>query len=190
MAREVRHEQLTALAMPIVAEQGLAEFSLEEVTLRADVTRKLLYHYFPRGRQDVVLAVANRAGEQLTEHWITDEQLPLPDRLLANIAPLIEHAMQQTDAWKIYRLARASTDPEVRRVVQRFVDVVTASISLNNLGTSEPPPLPRLAIRGFIGFFETVLDDARGTEVPLDQVTRMLVNTLAAAIEVAADAAP
>ena len=39
--------------MPVVAEQGFARFSLDKVAARVeDVTRNLLYHYFPRGRPD------------------------------------------------------------------------------------------------------------------------------------------
>ena len=59
--------------MPVVAEQGFTEFSLDDVAARADVTRNLLYHYFPRGRADVALAVAEAAGHRLTDEWITDE---------------------------------------------------------------------------------------------------------------------
>lgn len=182
---EARYEQLTAEAMPIVAEQGFADFSLDEVTSRAGVTRKLLYHYFPRGRPDLVLAVAERAGHQLTDDWIVDETIPLPERLEANNARMIEHARRPTDAWRIYRLARASADPELNRTIGRFVDVVVASVALNHLGTADPPPLARLAIRAYLAFFESALDDARDMGVPIDDVIRVLGGTLTGAMEAA-----
>jgi AcrR family transcriptional regulator len=181
---EARYQQLTAAAMPIVADQGFADFSLDEVTSRAGVTRKLLYHYFPRGRPDVVLAVAERAGHQLTDDWIIDETIPLPERLAANNARMIEHAMGPTDAWRIYRLARASGDPELSDKVGRFVDIVVSSVALNQLGAADPPPLARLAIRAYLAFFESALDDARNTDVPIEQVTRVLGDTLTAAMRV------
>ncbi len=176
--------------MPIVARDGFADFSLDEVTEQADVTRKLLYHYYPRGRTDVVLAVAERAGHQLTDGWVVDEELPLPERLAANIGRVIEHAMGASDAWRIYRLARATTDPELHGTIDRFVDVVVASISQNHFGTSDPPPLSRLAIRGFLAFFESVLDDARVAGIPLEPVARMLNETLPAAIQASLVASP
>jgi AcrR family transcriptional regulator len=169
--------------MPIVADQGFAGFSLDEVTSRAGVTRKLLYHYFPRGRPDVVLAVAERAGHQLTDDWIVDETIPLPERLAANNARIIEHAMRPTDAWRIYRLARASADPELSEKVSRFLDIVVSSVALNHLGTADPPPLARLAIRAYLAFFESALDDARNTAVPIEHVTRVLDDTLTAAMQ-------
>lgn len=173
--------------MEIVAEQGFAEFSLDQVTDRAGVTRKLLYHYFPRGRQDVVLAVAERAGHELTDDWIVGGSLPLAQRLAANVARIVEHAMAPSTAWTIYRLARAAPDPHVRDSVQRFVDVVIAGISTNHLGTADPPLIVRLAIRGYLMFFESMLDDTRGTGAPVEDVLAVLNDTLIAAIESARD---
>jgi AcrR family transcriptional regulator len=150
------------------------------------VTRNLLYHYFPRGRSDLVLAVAEAAGHRLTDDWITDESIPLPDRLQANNARMIEHAMEPSDAWTVYQLARGSSDPEIRDTVERFVEVVIAATSLNRLGTSDPPPAARIALRGYLAFFGAVLDEARASGTPAEQLLPMLCATLVAALDAAA----
>lgn len=160
----------------------MSEFSLDEVALRADVTRNLLYHYFPRGRPDLTLAVVEEAGRVLTDGWVIDEAIPLPERLAMNVSRLIDHAMKPSDAWRLYRLARVTTDPEVRGVFDRFVDTVIASISLNQLGTEDPPPLARAALVGFFAFFEAALDEARAAELPRERVLAMLNETLVAAL--------
>jgi AcrR family transcriptional regulator len=177
-----RRAQLVAAATPVAAEQGLHDFSLDEVALRADVTRNLLYHYFPRGRPDVMLAVLEDAGRVLTDGWVIDEAIPLPERLAMNVGRLIDHAMQPSDAWRLYRLARVTTDPEVRSVFDRFVETVLASISLNQLGTAEPPPPARAALVGFFGFFEAALEEARAAALPRERVLAMLNETLGAAL--------
>ena len=123
--------------MPVVAEQGFAEFSLDDIADRADVTRNLLYHYFPRGRSDVAIAVAEAAGHQLTDEWITDEAIPLAERLVANNGRMIEHAMGPTDAWTLYQRARGSNDAELRETMDRFVYVVVSAILLNHFGPAE-----------------------------------------------------
>ena len=186
LSRDARRAQLIAAATPIVAAQGLSEFSLDEVALRADVTRNLIYHYFPRGRPDLTLAVVEQAGRVLTDGWVIDEAIPLPERIAINVGRLIDHAMQPSDAWRLYRLARASTDQEVRVVFDRFVDMVITSISLNNLGTTEPPPLARAALVGFFAFFEAVLDEARAAELPPERTLAMLHETLVAALRASA----
>ena len=61
--------------MPVVARDGFFDFSLDEIAERAGVTRNLLYHYFPEGRPDVVLAVVERAGHELVDGWVLDEGL-------------------------------------------------------------------------------------------------------------------
>jgi len=187
LSREARHQQLVAAAMPVVAEQGFAEFSLDDVAARADVTRNLLYHYFPRGRSDVALAVAEAAGHQLTDEWITDESIPLAERMIANNGRMIEHAMEPSVPWTIYRHARSATDAELRETMDRFTEVVIAAVSLNNLGVEQPPPLARAALKGYLAFFGAVLDEARATSTPPERILPILNQTLAAALNAAAD---
>jgi AcrR family transcriptional regulator len=185
LSRDARRKQLVAAAMPIVAAQGFAEFSLDEVAAEADVSRNLLYHYFPDGRADVVRAVAEAAGHTLTDDWVTDESIPLPERLATNNARMIEHAMEPSDAWTIYQLARGASDPELRETVDHFVEVVVAATSLNQLGTEDPPPLARVALKGYLGFFGTVLDEARATGTPPELLLGVLGETLTAALQAA-----
>lgn len=182
LPRGARRAQLVAAATPVAALQGLSGFSLDEVALRADVTRNLIYHYFPRGRPDLTLAVVEEAGRVLTDGWVIDEEIPLPERLAMNVGRLIDHAMQPSDAWRLYRLARVTTDPEVRGVFDRFVDTVLASISLNQLGTADPPPLARAALVGFFAFFEAALEEARAAALPRERVLAMLNETLVASL--------
>jgi len=174
--------------MPVVAEHGFSDFSLDEVTERAGVTRNLVYHYFPRGRPDVAVAVAQRAGHELTDGWVTDETVPIGERLVENNSRIVAHALQPTDAWRIHRLVRGATAPELREILDRFVGLVVSNMSLNHLGTSDPPPLARMALAGYIAFVETVLDDMRASSVPPEQIVQMLNDTLAAAIRAATGA--
>jgi AcrR family transcriptional regulator len=187
LSRNARREQLVEVAMPVVADQGLTGFSLDDVAGRADVTRNLLYHYFPRGRPDLALAVAERAGREITDGWVTDETVPLEERVALNNARIAAHALQPTDAWRVNRLARSTTSPELRRVVDRFIGVVVANMSLNHLGTPDPPPLARLALSGYLAFAEAVLDDVRAGSFPPDRIVAMLNETLAAALQAASE---
>ncbi len=188
LSRTARREQLVDAAMPIVAEQGFAEFSLDELAARADVTRNLLYHYFPRGREDIVLAAVERAGRELTDEWVTDEAVPLSERLAANFTRIAGHALEPSDAWLIYRRTRAALDPELTAVSAGFSDHVVQSIALNHLGTRRPGALVRLALAGYLSFAETVLDQARVAGAPSRaRLMRMLSDTLVATIAAARD---
>ncbi len=185
LSKDARLEQLLAVAMPVLAQHGLAEFSLEDVAAPADVTRNLLYHYFPRGRADIALAVVHRAGHELTDGWVVDEQLPLPERLTANFSRMAAHAMGPSDAWRIHRRARAAGQAELDDAVAQYMEIVIASISLNHLGTSEPPPLVHLALTGFLALAETVFDEARTRKLPRAEVMGFLADTLVATVQAA-----
>jgi AcrR family transcriptional regulator len=183
LPRGARREQLIDVAAPLVAEQGIAGFSLDELARRADVTRNLLYHYFPRGRPDILIAVGERAGHELTDGWVTDESIPLQERMTANFQRFFAHAEEPSVAWLIHRLGRASNEPELHAIIDRFEDVVIGAVSLNNLGTDDPPPIARLGIKGFIAFSETVLDAARANGMPREQVIGLVAQTLAATMQ-------
>jgi AcrR family transcriptional regulator len=188
LTREARREQLVAAALPVLAEQGFADFSLDEVAARAGVTRNLIYHYFARGRPDIVVAVVELAEHQLTDDWLFDEAIPLPERVAANFARILDHALAPTDAWRVHRRSQSSVDPELRPIADRFVDVAIRAISTNQLGTPDPPPLARLVLRGYLSFAETLLDDTSGSGASREQVTRVLTDTLRATLDAAAAA--
>ena len=185
LAHAARREQLVAAAMPVLAADGFSNFSLDDVAARADVSRNLLYHYFPRGRPDVAVAVADAAGHILTDEWIMDESMPVAERLVANNLRMIEHAMKPTEAWTLYQRARESNDPDLRETIDRFTEIVISAMSLNHLGTEEPPPLARVALKGYLAFFGAVLDEARETGTPPEEVLGVLSKALFGALSAA-----
>jgi AcrR family transcriptional regulator len=164
--------------MPVVAERGIGGFTLDEVAIGADVTRNLLYHYFPRGRDDIMVAVGERAGQELTGGWTTDESIPLEQRMAINFLGFFEHSREPSLAWRIYRLARASTDPELHAIIDRFQNVIVQGVSQNNLGTADPPPIARMTIKALLSFGETMLDEARDSDVPHEEVLRTVAETM------------
>ena len=182
LTKEARYQQLIACAMPVVAEQGFGGFSLETIAEQADVTRNNLYRYFPRGRPDIVLAVVAEAGRQLLGGWTVDPQLSLEQRLQTNMARVADHAFGPSDAWRIHRQARAADQPEITEVVNDYLDTVVANISLNNLGTPDPPPIARASVLATIAFGETMLNQARGTDIRQDQIAQIILEVLVTAL--------
>src|SRR5436305_12002249 len=178
-----RRAQLVELAAPLVADRGLVEFSLDDVAAGANVTRNLLYHYFPRGRRDIILAVAEHAGRQLTEGWIVDESVPLPERVTGNFQRFVDHATGPSVAWRLTRLARSAGDPEIDEIVDRYQDRIVSAVAFNQLGTSDPPPMVHIAIRAFIAFGESVLDQAREQGIQPERTLQLVAQALASSIQ-------
>ena len=175
---ESRRDQLVTAAAAVIARQGYASFSLDDVAERADVTRNLLYHYFPRGRIDLFLAALDRAGSELTEGWVTDSDLSPTERTAANFERVADHVMKPSDSWLVYRQARGLADREVQKMLRGYQEIVVSSVSMNQLGTEEPLPATRVALTAYLAYVETALDSAREQGVDRDQVRRLLIDVL------------
>lgn len=183
-----RREQLVRAARAVAAREGYGHTSLDEVAERAGVSRNLLYHYFPRGRLDLFLAAVELGGEELARDWVTDPEIPLEQRLAANLARVVEHAMEPSDAWLLYRQALGSGEPEVEELAERQRTLVVEGISQNHFGTTDPPPYAAVALRSYVAFAELALDQCRRRDLDSDVVTVMLTRTLLAVVEAAREA--
>ena len=51
------------------------------------------------------------------------------------------------------------------------------------LGTSDPPPLVRIAIKAFIAFGESALDQAREAGIPPERAMRLMAEAAAATVQ-------
>ena len=183
-----RREQLIDAAVAIAAQDGYENVAFEAVATRASVTRNLVYPYCPGGRQQLIEAAAHRAGEQLSSGWVTDPDVPLAQRLEANLNRMIDHAVEPTDAWQLYRQGRGAIDPGLQKIALLYRERVISNIALNQIGTTEPPPIVRVALDGFLAYVETVIESSIVKEVPRDQVIELVRGTLMSAMNAAAGA--
>lgn len=182
MSSQARREQLADAAVSVVAADGYPGLTLDAVAERAGVTRNLLYHYFPRGRLDLFLAAVDRAGTTLTEGWVTDEDVPIEERLAANFARFFEHALEPSEVWLAHRQGRLLGEPEVAELGERYRSIVVEAVALNHFGTEHPGPLAEAALRSFLDFAEKALDECRERQLEREQVYRLLADTLLAVV--------
>jgi AcrR family transcriptional regulator len=183
-----RREQLIDSALAIAAQEGYENLAFEKVANRAGVTRNLVYHYFPGGRPELLEAAVHRAGEQLSSGWITDPGVPLAERLARNLNRLLDHAQEPTDAWQLYRQSRGLVDPDLLAIARTYRERIISTVALNQLGTTEPPPIVRISLDGMLAYVETVIEAAVEHELPREQVHELVGGTLMSAMNAAAGA--
>jgi AcrR family transcriptional regulator len=184
-----RREQLIDAAVSVAARDGHERLAFEAVAKHAGVTRNLVYHYFPGGRQELVEAAAHRAGDLLLGEWVTDPEIPLPERLASNLNRMMDHAAEPTDAWMLYRQSRGLVEPRLIEIASRYRDRVISNIALNQLGDPKPPRLVQIALDGFLAYVETVLETALAEGVDRERVVAMVAPALAATVDAAVTAA-
>jgi AcrR family transcriptional regulator len=180
-----RREQLIDAALTVAARDGHEGLAFEAVAARAGVTRNLVYHYFPGGRRELLEAAVHRAGQQLSSDWVTRPDIPLGERLAANLTRMMDHAEEPTDAWRLYRQGRAAVDPAMLAIAAHYREEVIDNISLNQLGTPKPPPAVRIALDGFLAFTETTIEAAIEEGLPREQVIELVGVTLMATVNAA-----
>lgn len=183
-----RREQLIDAALALAAREGYENLAFEKVANRAGVTRNLVYHYFPGGRQELLESAVHRAGEQLSSGWVTDPKVPLGERLEANLNRMMDHAEEPTDAWQLYRQGRGTVDPGLLKIARQYRERVIGLIALNQLGTAEVPSVIRIALDGFMAYAETVIESAIEQEMPRAQVIELVSGTLMSSMNAAAGA--
>ncbi len=189
MSSQQRSSQLAEAALDIVAAGGYTALTLDSVAARAGVTRNLIYHYFPRGRADLVLAVVDRAGRELTGGWLTDPEIPIEQRLAENFARFFEHAFEPSPTWLVHRYGRLLDDPEVGERRDRYREVVIESVALNHFGTTDPGPAAVAALRAYLDFGERALDEWRERGLDREVVYRLLAETLLTVVDAVKDSA-
>src|SRR3954465_4092918 len=183
-----RREQLIDSALQIAAREGYENLAFEAVANRAGATRNLVYHYFPGGRQQLLEAAVHRAGEQLSSGWVPHPAVPLGRRLQANLSRMMDHAPEPTDAWQLYRQGRGSVDPTLLEIARVYRERVIANIAVNQLGTTKPPPIVRIALDGFLSYVETVIESALAEDMSREQIIELVSGTLMSAMNAAAGA--
>jgi AcrR family transcriptional regulator len=181
-----RREQLIDSALAIAAHEGHENLAFEKVANRAGVTRNLVYHYFPGGRQELVEAAVHRAGEHLSSGWVTDPKVPLGERLEANLNRMMDHAAEPTNAWQLYRQGRGTVDARLLEISRLYRERVIGLIAVNQLGTAQAPPLIRIALDGFLSYVETVIESAIAEAIPREQVIELVSVTLMSTMNAAA----
>jgi AcrR family transcriptional regulator len=184
-----RREQLIDAALTVAARDGHERLAFEAVAKQAGVTRNLVYHYFPGGRQELVEAAVHRAGEVLSSDWVIDTDIPLPERLAANLNRMMDHAAEPTDAWRLYRQSRGIVDPRLMEIASGYRERVISMIALNQLGNSKPPPIVHTAIDGLLAYVETVIETALAEGVDRERVVAVVAPALTATIDAAVNAA-
>ncbi len=175
LPKDARRRQLVASAMPLAARQGLAGLSLEDLASRAGVTRNLLYHYFPRGRPDVMVAVVEEAERQLAP----------PGASHHTLGAMIDHALAPTHAWLIHRMAGGEPDPGVRAAIARTTQKRLEAIQGAHRFTMAQEPAAETSLRGYLGFTEAALDRARAVGLPRPELVRLLDQMLVATLDAA-----
>jgi AcrR family transcriptional regulator len=147
---EERRAQLVALGLELMRDRPFDQVLVDEVIAAAGISKGLLFHYFS-SKRDFQVAVVRAAAGELLAALEPDESLDVLTQLREGIGAYIGY-IEQNPASYIAIVRGAGSDDALLEVFEETRDAVVELIA--GKVVTDPSPLLRLAIRGWIASVE------------------------------------
>lgn len=184
---DARRAELIGHARRVFGEVGYADAGLAEIAVAADVSKALLYHYFP-SKQAFFEETLSVWAEELRQRTAPDPDLPPVEQLQASLDAFL--AMVEENAVAYRNLMDSATGvTEIRDLVDQ-VRRQTAERILQGLYPDSPPPKARIAVNGWLWFMDgACLNWIEHRDVEREELRDLLLGVLMGSL-VAANALP
>jgi AcrR family transcriptional regulator len=184
LSTERRREQLLTIGAGLFANRPYDEVWIEEVAEIAQVSRGLLYHYFPT-KKDFFAEIVRAQRDQLLEMSAPDPSLPVREQLRAGLDVYLEFARTHPDGYRIVHRAAGLADPEIREIREAGMAANQERILAALAELTTITEATRLAVHGWLMFVSTViLDWLDHQTVTQDELRALCVRALFAAVDV------
>ncbi len=184
LSREDRADQLLDLGAELFASRSYEDVHIEEIAELAEVSRGLLYHYYPTKRA-FFAALVRREAARMVDLTQPDPALPVLEQLTFGIDVYLQHCKEHAKGVKVVYSGWGSVDPEVQQIIHGDLriqeDRIVDAVSPDRPATQ----FLRLAVRGWLAFMRSACHDwLDADDIPREAVRDMcahaLIGTLAA----------
>ncbi|MFI5612031.1 TetR/AcrR family transcriptional regulator [Amycolatopsis sp. NPDC051903] len=184
LSTQQRREQLLGIGAGLFANRPYDDVWIEEVAEIAQVSRGLLYHYFPT-KKDFFAEILRKQRDQLLAMSEPDPALPVAEQLRAGLDVYLEFARTHPDGCRIVYRTAGDADREIREIREAGMaanaERILAAVSLLRPVTETT----RLAVRGWLAFVaKLILDWLDEPKVTQEELRDLCVRTLFAAVDV------
>ncbi|OBA70345.1 hypothetical protein A5641_13575 [Mycobacterium sp. 1554424.7] len=146
-----RREQLLDTAAAMFAAMPYSDVFVEDIAVRAGMSRALFYHYFP-SKRDLYVAMFRRAGRRLLARADSDPQLPLAEQLVSGLEAHIQYfADYPLEAVAINRGA-FSDDPAIQAIVAEELNIIGQCLIDKLVVEGQPRDVTEIAVEGWLAF--------------------------------------
>jgi AcrR family transcriptional regulator len=178
LPRDERRELLLARATELFAERGYDGVSMSGLAREANISKALLYHYFP-SKQRLFRAALEEGAEELRARTEPDPHHPPAEQLSATLEAFLRWVQERPGA---YATLLQSGAAEVRELVAE-VRATTAARILSGLGADGTRPATLAAVVGWLGFLDAaILDWIAHGDMRREELHAMLLGAFAGAL--------
>lgn len=152
LAPAERRAQLIQLGVDELRRNGGSLATVDRIAEAAGISRGLLFHYFPT-KQAFHVALVEETARMMLEATDPPRTLDPVERLRAGLAGYIDFVRQNEALYVSLLRGSAGSDDAMQAIFNAtrgaFVDRL-----IEGLGGTDPTPLIRTALRGWVGFVE------------------------------------
>lgn len=178
LQRDERRELLLERATALFARHGYDGLSMSQLAREAQISKALLYHYFPSKRRLFEATLADGA-EELRLRTEPEPGRPPAEQLSTTLDAFLEWVQERPDAYATLLRSSAS---EVREIMAE-VRSTTAQRILTGLGADGTRPATRAAVHGWLGFLDgAILDWIAHGDLTREELHGMLLGAFAGAL--------
>ncbi|UUV31716.1 TetR/AcrR family transcriptional regulator [Amycolatopsis roodepoortensis] len=181
-----RREQLLRIGARLFAERPYDDVWIEQVADIAEVSRGLLYHYFPTKR-DFVTEVIRAEGERLLKMTESDRTLPVAEQLTAGLDAYLRYVEANEDGYRALHSGTSIAVDGVREVLDNNFAEQGRRILEVLCPDGEPPEALRVLVRGWLAFVVAVcLDWLKYRKLTRDEIRDLCAKALLDLVDVPA----
>jgi AcrR family transcriptional regulator len=179
MQNDERRALLLERATQLFGEHGYDGLSMARLAREANISKALLYHYFPSKRRLFEAALAAGAAE-LRERTQPDPERSPADQLAATLDAFLGWVQERPGAYA--KMLESAGAREVRETMGQ-VRAETAARILTGLGADGARPATRAAVFGWLAFLDAaILDWIEHGDMPREELHGMLLGAFAGAL--------
>jgi AcrR family transcriptional regulator len=139
--------------MDLFGHRSYEEISIDDIAAMADISKGLLYYYFPT-KHDFYIAVIQYAAEQLLNETEPDPGLEPKERLRSSLKAYFSYVDRHAKAYVALLRGGVGVDAQVASIVDNVRQSYVQRVSENITRGRAPSPMQRIAINGWVGFVE------------------------------------
>ncbi|MBJ7347953.1 MAG: TetR/AcrR family transcriptional regulator [Thermoleophilaceae bacterium] len=186
-----RRQQLVDIGAELYATRSFGDVWVDEVAEAAQVSRGLIYHYFPTKREFYMAVLESNAASfnrRITEAAPGAVGL---DRLTKSLRAYFECVNENRLGYRAVQVAALGGDPDVKALIEGGNEEAFELLCSEILGDEPPPPLLRAAITSWqMSLVGMSFEWIAGLEVDIDQLVALATRTLFAAVQTAVELTP
>ena len=179
MQNDERRALLLERATQLFAEHGYDALSMAQIAREANISKALLYHYFP-SKHKLFEAALMTGAEDLRARVQPDPSLPPAEQVSTTLDAFLAWVQERPQAYA--KMLESAGAREVRETMSQ-VRTDTANLILTGLGPDGERPAARAAVFGWLAFLDAaILDWIEHGDMTRQELHGMLLGTFAGAL--------